>query len=155
RELALEEEEEPAAHQGQHTRQEVDRRIPQRRAEPLRAARERAEPADRAGRPQAPRDDAVASQARSSAAGRAREGARTTGGSEMRKVTVFDTTLRDGEQAPGASLSAHAKFLVAKALADLGVDVVEAGFPAASAGAARAVARVARDGLGPSISALA
>jgi len=73
----------------------------------------------------------------------------------MRKVTVFDTTLRDGEQAPGASLSAHAKFLVAKALADLGVDVVEAGFPAASAGEAEAVARIARDVRGPTIAALA
>jgi len=73
----------------------------------------------------------------------------------MRKVTVFDTTLRDGEQAPGASLSPHAKFLVAKALADLGVDVVEAGFPAASAGEAEAVARIARDVRGPTIAALA
>src|SRR2546428_5794332 len=67
----------------------------------------------------------------------------------MRKVTIFDTTLRDGEQAPGASLSPHAKFLVARALADLGVDVLEAGFPAASAGEAEAVARVARPGRGP------
>src|SRR5213596_1475811 len=58
-------------------------------------------------------------------------------------------------QAPGASLSAHAKFLVAKALADLGVDVVEAGFPAASAGEAEAVARIAREVRGPTIAALA
>ena len=42
----------------------------------------------------------------------------------MRQVTIFDTTLRDGEQSPGASLSGNAKFLVAKALADLGVDVL-------------------------------
>src|SRR5213594_2280483 len=63
----------------------------------------------------------------------------------MRKVTIFDTTLRDGEQAPGASLSPHAKFLVARALADLGVDVLEAGFPAASVGEAEAVARIARE----------
>ncbi|HEV8535357.1 MAG TPA: 2-isopropylmalate synthase [Candidatus Limnocylindria bacterium] len=73
----------------------------------------------------------------------------------MRKVTVFDTTLRDGEQAPGASLSPQAKFLVAKALADLGVDVIEAGFPAASAGEAEAVARIAREVRGPTIAALA
>src|SRR5256712_7779705 len=67
----------------------------------------------------------------------------------MRKVAVFDTTLRDGEQAPGASLSPHAKFLVARALADLGVDVIEAGFPAASAGEAEAGARRARGGPRP------
>ena len=73
----------------------------------------------------------------------------------MRKVTVFDTTLRDGEQAPGASLSAQSKFLVARALADLGVDVIEAGFPAASAGEAEAVARIAREVRGPTIAALA
>jgi len=41
----------------------------------------------------------------------------------MRQVIIFDTTLRDGEQAPGASLSPHAKFLVARALADHGVNV--------------------------------
>ena len=63
----------------------------------------------------------------------------------MRKITIFDTTLRDGEQSPGASLSGNAKFLVAKALADLGVDVIEAGFPAASIGEAEAVARIARE----------
>src|SRR2546427_9166818 len=73
----------------------------------------------------------------------------------MRKVAVFDTTLRDGEQAPGASLSPHAKFLVARALADLGVDVLEAGFPAASAGEAEAVARIAREVRGPTMAALA
>src|SRR2546423_12545615 len=71
----------------------------------------------------------------------------------MRKVAIFDTTLRDGEQAPGASLSPHAKFLVARALADLGVDVLEAGFPAASVGEAEAVARIAREGRGPTMAA--
>jgi 2-isopropylmalate synthase len=73
----------------------------------------------------------------------------------MRKVTVFDTTLRDGEQAPGASLSPESKFLIAKALADLGVDVIEAGFPAASAGESEAVSRIAREVRGPTIAALA
>ncbi|HEY7623483.1 MAG TPA: 2-isopropylmalate synthase, partial [Candidatus Limnocylindria bacterium] len=73
----------------------------------------------------------------------------------MRKVTVFDTTLRDGEQAPGASLSTDAKFLVAKALADLGVDVIEAGFPAASVGEFEAVSRIAREVRGPTMAALA
>src|SRR5919201_2941024 len=73
----------------------------------------------------------------------------------MRRITIFDTTLRDGEQSPGASLSANAKFLVAKALADLGVDVIEAGFPAASPGEAEAVSRIAREVRGPTIAALA
>src|SRR5216683_1880220 len=73
----------------------------------------------------------------------------------MRQVSIFDTTLRDGEQAPGASLSAHAKFLVARAIADLGVDVLEAGFPAASVGEAEAVARIAREVRGPTMAALA
>src|SRR5881409_3099837 len=73
----------------------------------------------------------------------------------MRRVTVFDTPLRDGEQAPGASLSPHSKFLVARALADLGVDVLGAGFPAASVGEAEAVARIAREVRGPTMAALA
>jgi 2-isopropylmalate synthase len=73
----------------------------------------------------------------------------------MRRITIFDTTLRDGEQSPGASLSANAKFLAAKALADLGVDVIEAGFPAASPGEAEAVSRIAREVRGPTIAALA
>src|SRR5437879_9717395 len=73
----------------------------------------------------------------------------------MRQVTIFDTTLRDGEQAPGASLSPQAKFLVAKALADLGVDILEGGVPAASVGEAEAVARIARDVRGPTMAALA
>src|SRR6266699_3902121 len=133
----------------------MDRGVPQRRAEPLRAAREGAEATDRAGRPEAPRDDAVAPAPRCAAAVGTREAARAGGSSEMRKVIVFDTTLRDGEQAPGASLSPHAKFLVARALADLGVDVLEAGFPAASVGEAEAVARIAREVRGPTMAALA
>jgi isopropylmalate/homocitrate/citramalate synthase len=47
-------------------------------------------------------------------------------------VRIFDTTLRDGEQAPGATMSAAQKLEVARTLARLGVDVIEAGFPAAS-----------------------
>src|SRR5205823_14309344 len=72
-----------------------------------------------------------------------------------RTVTVFDTTLRDGEQAPGASLGQAAKVRAAHAIADLGIDVLEAGFPAASAGEAEAVARIAREVGGPTIAALA
>src|SRR5215203_7039885 len=50
------------------------------------------------------------------------------------RVIVFDTTLRDGEQSPGATLTAEEKLEVADALVELGVDVMEAGFPAASPG---------------------
>ena len=63
----------------------------------------------------------------------------------MRQIEIFDTTLRDGEQAPGAALTAAAKLEVARALADLGVDVIEAGFPAASDGEAAAVRQIAQD----------
>src|ERR1041385_5784377 len=59
------------------------------------------------------------------------------------RVRIFDTTLRDGEQSPGATMTAAEKLEVARALARLGVDVIEAGFPAASPddlGAVRAIA---------------
>lgn len=59
-------------------------------------------------------------------------------------VTIFDTTLRDGEQSPGATMSPDEKQDIAECLAGLGVDVIEAGFPAASAGDLEAVANIAR-----------
>jgi 2-isopropylmalate synthase len=59
-------------------------------------------------------------------------------------ITIFDTTLRDGEQSPGCSMSVDEKLEVAKALVDLGVDVIEAGFPIASPGDFEAVQRIAR-----------
>jgi 2-isopropylmalate synthase len=65
------------------------------------------------------------------------------------RVIVFDTTLRDGEQAPGFSMSAEAKVEMAAALRDLGVDVIEAGFAAASPGDADAIRRVAGEVEGP------
>ncbi|HEY7735604.1 MAG TPA: 2-isopropylmalate synthase [Candidatus Limnocylindrales bacterium] len=60
-------------------------------------------------------------------------------------VRIFDTTLRDGEQAPGAGLTAAEKLEVARQLARLNVDVIEAGFPAASPGDFEAVRRIARE----------
>lgn len=60
-------------------------------------------------------------------------------------VRIFDTTLRDGEQAPGAGLTAAEKLEVARALARLRVDVIEAGFPAASPGDFEAVRRIAQE----------
>jgi 2-isopropylmalate synthase len=59
-------------------------------------------------------------------------------------VTIFDTTLRDGEQAPGCSMNLEEKLRVAKALEEMGVDVIEAGFPIASNGDFEAVREVAR-----------
>jgi len=50
------------------------------------------------------------------------------------RVLIFDTTLRDGEQSPGASMNIGEKLEIARALMDLGVDVIEAGFPIASPG---------------------
>ena len=64
---------------------------------------------------------------------------------EPGQVRIFDTTLRDGEQAPGAGLTAAEKLEVARQLARLRVDVIEAGFPAASPGDFEAVRRIAQD----------
>ena len=61
-----------------------------------------------------------------------------------RHITIFDTTLRDGEQSPGASMNMAEKKEVAQALVDLGVDVIEAGFPIASPGDFEAVREIAR-----------
>ena len=71
------------------------------------------------------------------------------------RVIIFDTTLRDGEQSPGCSMSPPEKLRVAKALADLGVDVIEAGFPAASRGDWESVQTIAREVTGPVICGLA
>jgi 2-isopropylmalate synthase len=71
------------------------------------------------------------------------------------KVVIFDTTLRDGEQTPGVSLTAEEKVQIARQLARLGVDVIEAGFPAASPGDLEAVRRIALEVEGPTICALA
>ena len=59
------------------------------------------------------------------------------------KIHIFDTTLRDGEQSPGFSMSLGQKLRIARALRDLNVDVIEAGFPAASPGDFEAVRAVA------------
>ena len=71
------------------------------------------------------------------------------------RVIIFDTTLRDGEQSPGCSMTPSEKLRMAKALADLGVDVIEAGFPAASRGDWESVQAIARDIHGPIICGLA
>jgi 2-isopropylmalate synthase len=70
-------------------------------------------------------------------------------------VLVFDTTLRDGEQAPGFSLRVAEKLTLARRLEALGVDIIEAGFPIASQDDAESVRRVAQEIQGPTVAALA
>ncbi len=74
---------------------------------------------------------------------------------EMRPIVIFDTTLRDGEQSPGCSMNLGEKLEVAQALIDLGVDVIEAGFPIASPGDFEAVAEIATSMRGSTICGLA
>ena len=74
---------------------------------------------------------------------------------QSQRVTIFDTTLRDGEQAPGASMNLAEKLKVAAALETLKVDVIEAGFPAASPGDFESVQAIARKVRGLSVCGLA
>ena len=69
----------------------------------------------------------------------------------MEKIKIFDTTLRDGEQSPGVSLNKHEKLQIAKQLAKLNVDVIEAGFPIASNDDFEAVKLIAKEVKGPII----
>ncbi|MCL4464739.1 MAG: 2-isopropylmalate synthase [Chloroflexi bacterium] len=71
------------------------------------------------------------------------------------RVIIFDTTLRDGEQSPGASLNIEEKLDIARQLARLRVDVIEAGFPITSPGDFAAVRRIAEEIKGPVIAGLA
>jgi len=73
----------------------------------------------------------------------------------MEKIIIFDTTLRDGEQAPGASLNSAEKLEIAHALSDLGVDIIEAGFPVSSLGDLESVRQISRAVKGPIICGLA
>jgi len=75
--------------------------------------------------------------------------------SKTRQITIFDTTLRDGEQSPGCSMNLNEKLEVAQALADLGVDVIEAGFPITSVGDFEAVREIASSISGSTICGLA
>ena len=75
--------------------------------------------------------------------------------SKKEKIIIFDTTLRDGEQAPGASLSITEKLEIARQLTILGVDIIEAGFPVSSPAQFEATRTVAEQVIGPVIAALA
>ncbi|MFH1058123.1 MAG: 2-isopropylmalate synthase [Pseudomonadota bacterium] len=71
------------------------------------------------------------------------------------RVFIFDTTLRDGEQSPGASMNHEEKIRVGHKLAQLGVDIIECGFPASSPGDFESVSLIARQVCGPVICGLA
>jgi 2-isopropylmalate synthase len=73
----------------------------------------------------------------------------------MRTIKIFDTTLRDGEQSPGASMNVGEKLQVAKQLARLGVDIIEAGFAIASPGDFEAIKTIGNEVEGPVICSLA
>jgi len=73
----------------------------------------------------------------------------------MRMIKIFDTTLRDGEQSPGASMNMEEKVQVAKQLARLGVDIIEAGFAIASPGDFEAIKTISAEVEGPVICSLA
>ncbi len=74
---------------------------------------------------------------------------------QTRMIRIFDTTLRDGEQSPGASMNLAEKLEVAQMLTDLGVDVIEAGFPIASPGDFESVKQIAQTVRGTTICGLA
>jgi len=74
---------------------------------------------------------------------------------ENKRVFVFDTTLRDGEQSPGASMMPEEKLLIARQLEKLGVDVIEAGFPASSESDSKSVQLIAKELRGVQIAAIA
>lgn len=74
---------------------------------------------------------------------------------KKRRVRIFDTTLRDGEQTPGISMSPDQKLAIARRLDAVGVDAIEAGFPVISKGEHKAVSMIASDGLSCEVAGLA
>ena len=73
----------------------------------------------------------------------------------MRKIKIFDTTLRDGEQSPGCSMNLQEKLDAARQLKKLGVDIIEAGFAASSKGDFDAIAAIAKNVKGVVVCSLA
>ena len=71
------------------------------------------------------------------------------------RVVIFDTTLRDGEQSPGATMTHEEKLEIAELLDEMGVDIIEAGFPIASEGDFKAVSEIARRSKNSTICGLA
>ena len=64
--------------------------------------------------------------------------------SDKNRIIIFDTTMRDGEQSPGASMSLEEKIQISRVFDELGVDVIEAGFPIASPGDFEAVTEISK-----------
>ncbi len=153
---------------GRDVRGPLDRRERDRPRRVRAAARRRPRPPDRAGR-RAPQGGHAVPRSRHRPGGPGTgRGVRRRGGRPLMPVPVpagpfvpagtvrvFDTTLRDGEQAPGAGLTAAEKLEVARQLVRLNVDVIEAGFPAASPGDWEAVNRIAKEVRGVAVAALA
>ena len=69
----------------------------------------------------------------------------TTDANDAGRVLIFDTTLRDGEQSPGATMTHNEKLEIAGLLDEMGVDIIEAGFPIASDGDFAAVSEIAKN----------
>ena len=63
---------------------------------------------------------------------------------DKNRVYIFDTTMRDGEQSPGASMSLEEKIQIARVFDELGIDIIEAGFPIASPGDFEAVTEISK-----------
>src|SRR4051812_31236751 len=63
---------------------------------------------------------------------------------ELKKIKIFDTTLRDGEQSPGAAMTHEEKLRIAELLDEMGVDIIEAGFPISSPGDFKAVSEITK-----------
>src|ERR1700761_8163394 len=74
---------------------------------------------------------------------------------DRERLYFFDTTLRDGEQSPGCSMTREEKLSLAHSLADLGVDILEAGFAVSSEGDFNSIAAIAKAVRGPRITSLA
>ena len=64
--------------------------------------------------------------------------------SDKNRVYIFDTTMRDGEQSPGASMSLEEKIQISRVFDELGVDIIEAGFPIASPGDLKLLVKLAK-----------
>src|SRR5262249_19714930 len=94
------------------------------------------------------RDDAVPRRGRGHSRRRSAQGRRESRGGSMTpsaRITIFDTTLRDGEQSPGFSMNTAEKLRLGRQLEKLGVDILEAGFPIASPGEVDSVRAVAEE----------